>query len=168
MNCGAKATFAGDQIRTKNAPSCGHHDFTRWGQGILMKAKGLAHETLSAVASDGIAHPFGSHHSEQSERGTIMGRSFAQVQQKGAAIPTPSVGAHRRELRRAPDVLRMLKPHGTGPRQRFYKARRLRPRARRARRTDRPPRVELRARKPSLWTRLSLEGRYVGCMTVNE
>jgi len=130
-----------------------HDDKVETGQLSLMQSKGLSADALDPVAVCGFPHlPLGDGQAQPREVASIGARHDAEV-----VIGGP--GGFRE------DLLVIL---GLGKSQRAREAERrrqdrqtvsrLRPLARRALMTRRPPRVFIRARKPWVRTRLILLG----------
>jgi hypothetical protein len=136
-------------------------------------SKGLTHDSLHKSPVNGTTRHALAHRDPESRR-TGVGRStpggrHGQPVSRRAHRRTAARLEHRRELLRAPQALRTSEPPGSGrPRVmgmhdirrawRRQAARRLRPLARRAAITARPPRDRMRTRKPWVRARFTLEG----------
>jgi hypothetical protein len=124
-------------------------------------AEGFPEQAFGTVPMDGVAHALGGNESRAPHGRNPVGCG-QEVYIKKSALPACSGSANCLKVSCCAQVLLPRVPHVCGPLDQSLNL--WRPRARRALRTLRPPRVPLRARKPHLRALLSFEGLYVGCM----
>lgn len=138
------------------------------GHEILILPKNSAQAAFSAVALHGVADSGdrGDHaHSPGEVSGVFAGKPPSG---ENPAVNPATLFANTAKIALAANVLLRAKTHGASADAIGGKAqttvKRLRPLARRAARTLRPPVVALRARNPILRARFKRCGRKVGCM----
>lgn len=119
--CGETPT-TGLEVELQDGSPRRQDDITIRGQKLLLLAENFAEESLGPGPVHGLADPFRSNHSETSDRRTRGVVPDFQVQQKSAAVPTLSLGAHNLKFGRAADMLRSTKTHREAP---LARARRL-------------------------------------------
>src|SRR5690606_36520042 len=132
-----------------------HHHQVDGRQPMADLAKGLAHQTLDAVALDRtLRHALGDREAKTGMTQLVV----AEAQMKTAAADATAACARGGEVA-GPAQPRLARQSGRGHhRYAAYGIRRLRPLARRALMTLRPSAVAIRARKPCVRARLSLLG----------
>lgn len=99
------------QIKFQNRPASGEHDVAVFRQRPGFMAKDFAKKPLGPVSLHGISHPLRGNDAHPPNGRTHRIFEEQTVDEKGAAVPTPSVGAHCDELGRALEVLCARKAH---------------------------------------------------------
>lgn len=127
----------------------------RRGQEFLKFTKAFPKNALGPISGHGVSVALGGNDSKAAQ-GCFPLREQKKVKTKKSAFPSCSGEADPLKIRLRCNVLMRCKPHGAAREPQALSL--CRPRARRARRTLRPPRVALRARKPKRRARFKQEG----------
>lgn len=138
------------EARTGNQEQVG---FRR--EEVLVVSENFAQKTFCPIAVNGVADPAGS--DDAKTPGCALCGTSEKIKTKKSALRSFTGSANSLEIDGRAHVLLARKPHGGG--LALQALSRLRPRARRARRTLRPECVALRARNPNLRARFKREGR---------